>query len=271
VERTGDPIGRGAWSAVLLAASLTLCVLVFGAASALASLPVYEGATGFPEIHSPSDPEEFSWEVRLEGEAELRQVDEHEAAVFYSSGHRAFGIEAEPAHDADGATVPTTIQVTGEDVVTLTVHHRDGNPAAGGAPFDYPVSDGAGWEGGFSTVIVKGPPDEQELREQRERRERVAREEREAAERAALQAARCHVPALRGVTLAGARKRLRRSNCVLGTITKSRGVTAKAGWVVEQTAAPGSSLAHDAKVGVRLGSGGGGQQDLPARRREQLR
>jgi hypothetical protein len=247
---------RTARSAALLAASLMLCILALGAPVASASLPVYQGG-GFPDIHSPSDPEEFSWEVQLGQEQELRQVDEHEVAVFYSTGPRAFGIEAMPAHAADGATVPTTIRITGANAITLTVHHREGNPAAGGAPFDYPVASGVGWEGGFRTIVVTGPPDEQELREQRERQEQAAREEREAADRAAAWAKRCHVPALRGVTLAGARDRLRRANCRLGAITKAHDVTAKTGRVVEQTQVPGSSLVRDARVGVRLGQGDG--------------
>jgi hypothetical protein len=242
---------------VALAGFLILGVLAVGASTASASFPAYEGGS-FPTIHSPSDPEEFSWEVTLGEWQELEQIDDQEVGVYYSNGHLAFSIRATPASDAQGATVPTTIQETGVNVVTLTVHHREGNPAAGGAPFDYPVVDGPGWEGGFHTeVIVMGPPDEMELREQRERQERVAGEEREEAERA-VQAARCHVPALRGATLAAARERLRHANCRLGSIAKPRGVTARAGRVVTQTAAPGTSLARDTKVGVKLGPGSGG-------------
>jgi hypothetical protein len=237
---------------VVAASLLTLGVLALGGSTASASLPVYQGGY-FPTIYGPTDPEEFSWEVELGETQELEQVNDQEVTVSYSNGLRAFSITAEPAHDAVGTAVPTTIQKTGEKVVTLTVHHREGNPAAGGAPFDYPISDGPGWEGGFHTeIVVIGPPDEMELREQRERQERVAREEREAAERAA-RAARCRVPALRGATLAAARERIRRANCRLGSIAKRRGVTAKAGRVVSQTAAPGSSLPHNTKVGVRLG------------------
>jgi hypothetical protein len=236
----------------LLTALLTACGLVSGVAAATASLPVYEGG-GFPDIHSASDPEDFSWEVELGTGQSLQQIDDHEVAVDSKSGEPSWWITAEPAHDANGATVPTTIQMTGENVVTLTVHHREGNPAAGGAPFVYPVSEGAGWETGFATVIVQGPPDEQELREQRERQERAAKEEREAAKRIRAEAEQCHVPTLRGTTLAGARKRLHRANCRLGAISKTHDVTAKSGRVVEQTQPPGSSLAPNAEVGVRLG------------------
>jgi hypothetical protein len=238
---------------VLLAAFLILLCVLLAGSSASASPPVYEGGW-FPEIHGPSDPEEFSWEVSLAEDQELRTIDEHEVAVYYSTGERAFDINATPARAVDGATVPTSIRISGENMVILTVHHREGNPSAGGAPFDYPIVGGVGWEGGFRTITVPmGPPDEQELRERRERQERAAMEEREAA----AQAERCHVPALHGATLAGARNRLRRGNCRLGAIAKPRGVMAKTGRVVGQTRAPGSSFAHDAKVGVTLGQGGG--------------
>ena len=64
------------------------------------------------------------------------------------------------AHDAVGKSVPTTLEVSPPNVVTLTVHHRAGNPAAGGAPFTYPIFEGSGWEGGFSTFEVTVPPSE---------------------------------------------------------------------------------------------------------------
>jgi hypothetical protein len=200
-------------------------------------LPVYDGAQTFPAIYGPAEPEEFSWEVTLYEEQELRQIDEQEIGVYYNDGHRAFSIQAVPAHDAVGATVPTTIQITGKNVFTLTVHHREGNPAAGGAPFVYPVVAGAGWEGGFVTTIIEMPP----------------------GEGGPAQAKPCRVPALRGTTVAGARKRLRRANCRLGAITESRGVTRKTGRVVHQTEPAGSSLAQDARVGIKLGPRRGGQ------------
>lgn len=222
-------------------------------------LPTYGGGMGFQAIRSPVDPEEFSWEVNLGQEQELRQVDERDVAVYYSDDVLAFGIAAEPAHDAEGARVPTTLTVSGENEITLTVHHREGNPAAGGAPFKYPILAGEGWEGGFQTTIVQGPLDEKELREQRERREQE--EERQRRERAQgeesgalILVAHCHVPGLRGATLDGARRRLQRAHCRLGAIAKTSGATAKAGRIVAQSAAAGSAHPLGAKVGVKLGS-----------------
>lgn len=240
---------------VVLAAVVVTCVLALGSSAASASLPVYDGAMTFPAIKSAAEPEEFSWEVILEGEEALRQIDEQDVGVYYSSGHIAYGIQAEPASDADGATVPTTIQVTGENVFTLTVHHREGNPAAAGAPFDYPINAGEGWEGGFVPTEIQGPPDEAEIREEREREEQKEREEREQRQEAeeAAQAERCRVPALRGATVAGARRRLRRADCRLGAVTRSSGVTRKTGRVVHQSEPAGTSLAQGARVAIRLG------------------
>ncbi|MGN6274864.1 MAG: PASTA domain-containing protein [Solirubrobacterales bacterium] len=241
-----------------LAAVVTLCVLAIGPSAAYASPPVYVGLTTFPTIYSPAEPEEFSWEVILEGGEEMRQIDEQEIVVYYSDGHRAFGIQAEPAADADDVAVPTSIQVTGENIFTLTVHHREGNPAAGGAPFHYPITAGQGSGGVTVPTEIQGPPDEKELREQREREEREEREQREKRQEAeiAAQAKPCHVPALRGATVAGARRRLRRANCRLGAIAKSRGVTRRTGRVVHQSEPAGTTLEPGARVSIRLGPGG---------------
>lgn len=255
VDRTEDSIVRRASRAALLIAAVILAALAIGSSVASASPPVYVGDMSFPTIYSPSEPEEFSWEVTLE-EEEMRQINEQEIGVYYSNGHPAFAIQAGPAADAVGATVPTTIQITGENVFTLTVHHREGNPAAGGAPFVYPITAGPGWEGGFVPTEIEGPPDETELREQREREERQERQEAEEA----AQAKRCRVPALRGTTVAGARRRLRRANCRLGAVTRSSGVTRKTGKVVHQTEPAGSSLPQGARVGIKLGPSGGGQR-----------
>jgi hypothetical protein len=142
------------------------------------AIPPYDGAMGFPMINGPADPEEFSWEVVLGEGQGLESIDDQHAQVYYTKGHHpAFGISAVAAHDADGSSVPTSLSVSGGDVITLTVHHRAGDPAKGGAPFDYPIVAGSGWEGGFQTVVVSGPPGEQELREQREEGERRERQE----------------------------------------------------------------------------------------------
>jgi hypothetical protein len=162
--------------------------------------------------------------------------------------HPAFGITAELARDATGSAVPTSLEVSAGNVVTLIVHHRAGNPAAGGAPFVYPISSGPAFEVGFSSVIVTGPKDEKELREDRER---IAREEREAREGAEPGPVRnCLVPRLKGRSLKVDRRKLREAGCRLGEVRGTRSKTAK---VVKQNPGPGTTLAPDAEVGVKLG------------------
>src|SRR5215216_736131 len=145
-------------SALLAVLMLVLALLVPAGAAAV-PLSLYSGSMGFPAIQGDDGPEEFSWEVELGDEEELRQIDATHAGVFWPDDTRAMSIEAGKAHAADGATVPTTLTVTQPNVITLTVHHRAGNPAAGGAPFVYPVVAGVGWEGGFRTeeaVVIPG-------------------------------------------------------------------------------------------------------------------
>lgn len=124
------------------------------------AIPPYDGAMSFPMIVGPASPEEFSWEVALNQGQGLEPVDDQHAQIYYIEGHQpALTISAQAAHDADGSTVPTTLSVSGASVVTLTVHHRAGNPIRGGAPFNYPILAGPGFEdGGFQPAIVTEPP-----------------------------------------------------------------------------------------------------------------
>jgi hypothetical protein len=117
----------------------------------------------FPTIAGSTDPEEFSGEVVLSEGQELEAIDDQHAEVFYTDGpHPGLGISAEAAHDANGSNVPTTLSVSDGNVITLTVHHRAGDPAQDGAPFDYPITAGQGWNGDYQTVIVAGPPAERD-------------------------------------------------------------------------------------------------------------
>lgn len=156
----------------LLLVVVVACAVLLGAASAgAAEPPEYDGTMDFPRITAPDGPEEYSWRVHLHEGQELRPIDDQSAAVLYTEPeHFAFMISAGAAHDAIGTNVPTTLAVTTPDLITLTVHHREGNPLAGGAPFNYPIIAGKGWEGGVqSPVLIPFPPDEVELREMRER------------------------------------------------------------------------------------------------------
>ena len=240
-------------SSALTGLAVLVCVVLVGQASATADpLPVYGGLLAFPTIKSSADPERYSWRVALSPGQELRPIDEETAGVYYEDGTVAMVISAEPAHDANGAAVPTDISISEGEVVTLTVHHRAGNPATAGASFAYPVSAGAGWEGGFSTVIVTGPKDETELREEREAREvREERETLEAAERAERELAPiCVVPRLKGGSVKASRLKLRAAGCDLGEIRGARSKTAK---VVRQYPEPGAARTAGAEVAVKLG------------------
>ena len=192
-------------------------------------LPPYDGLMSFPAIQGPDGPEEFSWAVKLDDEDELRAIDDTHAGVYWVGTETlAMTIIAGLAHAADGANVPTTLAVTQPNVITLTVHHRAGNPAAGGAPFDYPVTAGGGWEGGIQIHTVLGPPTEQAT---------------------APPTPRCTVPDLVGRTLKAARRQLRRAHCTLGEV---RGERVRGARVVRQFRKPGKSLPPGTEVGVKL-------------------
>jgi hypothetical protein len=200
--------------------------------------PPFDGAMTFPEINGPEDPEEYCWEVELFEGQELRQIDDQSAAVYYESGHRAFAIEAAEAHDAVGKEVPTSLAVVQPNAIVLTVHHRAGNPATGGAPFTYPISNGPGWEGGFESIEIQGPPDESELKPQPA-----------AAPIAEEPPPQCNVPALQGRTLKAARRALEHADCRLGPV---RGRHRRGARVVKQYRRYGAVLPAGTEVGVRL-------------------
>jgi hypothetical protein len=215
----------------LIGALAVLAVFVF-AGLAVAAPSLYDGAMTFKQIQGPSDPEEFSWEVQLGEDQELRSIDDLHAGVFYRDEERfAFGITATAAHDAEGSSVPTTLAVSAGNIVTLTVHHLAGNPAKGGASFVYPITGGVGWEGGFQTYIVEMPAPEP-------------------MPAPPLDPASCVVPKLTGMALKGARTKLRSAGCTLGRVWGRRSKTSK---VVRQTPKPGYELEAGAEVGVKLG------------------
>lgn len=213
---------------LLLGALLALGASSLAFAAEPPVLPPYNGAMVFPNIQGPDGPEEFSWEVSVQPGQELQWVDDQHAVVIHEHGTTAFTITAEQARDAEGKAVPTSLAVSGDNVVTLTVHHRAGNPAAGGAQFHYPVTAGAPFEVGYSSSTLVGPP----------------------AERDVAIPERCVVPGLRGWQLKAARTWLRKANCTMG---KVRGERTKKSKVVKQARAPGTVLPSGAPVAVRLG------------------
>jgi hypothetical protein len=221
---------------VLPALAVALLVGVAPAAAAAEPCPPYPGMQNFPAIHGPEEPENFCWEVSLGEDQELRQIDAWHAGVYWVPDEvLAMHINAPAAHDAEGVAVPTTLAVVGENLITLTVHHRAGNPAAGGAPFTYPVVAGVGWEGGFKTYPVEMPPPE-------------VTTTAPPAEQPATPL--CEVPALRGKTVRGARRALRRAHCELGPV---RGERTRGARVAKQYQPGGKLLPTETAVGVKLG------------------
>ena len=114
--------------------------------------PLTDGGMVYTAIRDQSATERYSYRVTVGAEQELRQIDGKHVQAFYNTGQPSFLVSAEPATDAVGTEVPTSLELTGNNVVTLIVHHQAGN---GGTPFVYPVVAGSGWEGGFHTTSVE--------------------------------------------------------------------------------------------------------------------
>jgi PASTA domain len=224
--------------ALLCALVATLAVAVAPAVAAEESdtaplRNLSEGGFSFGEITGPEAPEKYPFRVSLGEEQFLEQVSPTEVVAFYGGHVPAFSLVAEKAHDADGSNVPTTLEETGLEVVTLVVHHRAGNPAAGGAPFDYPVVGGSGWEGGFRTITVP-----------------MVNPQGEPVESAPVG---CTVPSLRGLGRRAAAAKLRAANCGLGKVRLAHGATAGKGKVVKQFRTAGTELSPGASVAIKLG------------------
>jgi hypothetical protein len=142
--------------------------------------PEYNGVQIAQAIRSEESPETFTWLVHLGARQELIQVNPSQAEVVYTDGTEAFLITAEPAHDATGKPVPTSLAVSGDELTVEVEFHGGG--------FIFPVVAGEGWETSYTTpVFVEGPEDETQIREREQR-------EREEAEQRAREAAEADAP-----------------------------------------------------------------------------
>lgn len=204
--------------------STVLTALLLALVFAAPARAVEGGA--FQTIVGIADPEEYTTVFNLDADQELVAIDDQHAAVLYKAGPQAFSIAASPAHDSEGATVPTKLAVVQPNLVVLTVHHRDGNPAAGGAPFHYPISAGVGWSGDSRTYPIVMPIGEQPA-----------------------PSSLCVVPDLTGRTVRASRRILHRAHCKLGGV---RGDRNRASRVVKQFRPAGKSLAAWTAVGVKV-------------------
>jgi hypothetical protein len=226
------------------ACAAILCALLASLAIGVAPVAAETGGEipsygGWPSITGPEAPEEYVYRVHLY-EQELVQATPTEVFVKYIEGPTAFVLYAGEAHDVDGAAVPVTLTVTGPDLVTRTIYHRQGNPAAGGAPFAYPILEGPGWEGGFHVFKF-------ELNEPKPPAP-------EPAPAPSPPAPTCTVPSLQGLGLTAVKKLLRAADCGIGQVRLARGATKSKGKVVKQFEPAGTQLAAGAPVAVKLGS-----------------
>jgi len=231
------------------ACAATLCAL-FAVPSAAAETgdsapirPLSDGGLSFPDIAAPASPEEYPYQLDPPSPSmRLRQVSDQEViAEYIESGYIVYRLDAEHAHAADGATVPTTIALTDDEegpVLTLTVHFRAGNPAVGGSPFEFPIMGGDGWAGGwhFSAVEMNEP-----------------KPPSPAPPPAPIPpASTCTVPSLRGYGLVAVKKLLRGADCAIGQVRLAHGATKGKGTVVKQYEPAGTQLAAGAPVAVKL-------------------
>jgi hypothetical protein len=118
--------------------------------------PVFDGIMSFEVIRGVDSPEAYSWQVELGPGQYLEQVTDLGIELKYEDGTSAMLISAQPAHDALGNSVPTTLQKTGSDEITLTVHHK-------GSGARYPVLGGPGFRVEYQAYVtvepvLEGPP-----------------------------------------------------------------------------------------------------------------
>jgi len=220
------------WRTGALGAFVVVFVLAFALSNAFAfggPPPIYDGSMYFPAIQSPSDPEDYSWQVELWEDQEMELVDEKTIEVFNTEGHQpAFSIFAEEAHDIDGATVPTSLSILEGNVFTLTVHYLAGNPAKNGASFHYPINAGPALETGFHPPVILGASTEMKPEPH------------------------CVVPRLRGRSLLAARRLLRRSGCSLGVVRHVRRGATGSSKIIAQRPKPGITRRRGATVDLTL-------------------
>ena len=135
-----------------------------------------------------------------------------------------------------GLTVPTSLAVSDGNVITLTVHHRAGNPVADGASFVYPVVGGPGFELGFEHVETWSPPEESPAKTQ-----------------TAAAPQGCLVPSLRGKTLKQARHALSEADCKLGDVRRRENADKSVrGKVIGQSPKGAATRPEGAAVAVTL-------------------
>jgi len=110
---------------------------------------LYDGAIMFKVIRDEILLTSYLWRVDHDEGQILFQApnDEQTVQLTYSDGTPALTIGAQPAYDATGAVVETSLVLEGDDVVTLEVEHRNQGVT-------YPVVAGPGWQAASVTSTV---------------------------------------------------------------------------------------------------------------------
>ena len=121
--------------------------------------PEYNGAQMFTTICDASAPEQYEWRLKLHFTQYLVQANPQQIEVKWGNGETAFLISAEPAHDALGKELPTTLSIINATDIALKVPHREHG-------YTYPVSAGKSLETGYATVSVYIPGQEEEPADQ---------------------------------------------------------------------------------------------------------
>jgi sugar lactone lactonase YvrE len=116
--------------------------------------PEYSGAYMFTTIRDANAPENYEWHLKLHSGQYLVQANPQQIEVKWAAGVTAFLITAEPAHDATGNSVPTTLSILEGSDISLSVPHRNQG-------YTYPVVAGQGYETGYATVTVYIPDEEE--------------------------------------------------------------------------------------------------------------
>lgn len=108
----------------MLAAAVVSAAFAVSASAAMGeTCPEYVGGYMSTTIHSATDPEDYCWKVTTLNEGQtLEQVNDQQILVRSNkTGATVWQINAQPARDAEGTAVPTSIALTGEREFIYTV------------------------------------------------------------------------------------------------------------------------------------------------------
>jgi hypothetical protein len=112
--------------------------------------PIYDGSQTFKAIRDETAPETYSWKVSLNEGQMLKAIDSEHVSIFNQDGTQALAITAQPAHDATGKEVPTSVSASEGNVLTLTVKYK-------GKGFIYPIIGGPAFQASYTLPVIWEP------------------------------------------------------------------------------------------------------------------